>query len=342
MKGIILELQREVLDEKVNLDSLLRKSYLIAKKLELPIFEDWIKHEQNGYGEYEIPEYRRVRGQVKGLNNGGRWIPVILSSVAAEERFTTVRLPSSISQLLDLYKRDQEATVGLAFPVEENQLLIKSCGHNTQYVLEVGKDQIYAIIDAVRNIILEWAIDLEQKGIIGENLSFTDKERITASQDFANISYYNYIVGSNSDIHIRQGSQDNIQELVNIENNREEHNIMDKKESNVWNVNGGQVNVASGNATIHATQNNGVSGKELDDIIKGIKDSLSDLKKEDADKIADIVELAEDELIKPEPKVSRLRNCLALIAPMFTIANGIPTLANNLQRLQELINLHIH
>lgn len=113
-------------------------------------------------------------------------------------------------------------------------------------------------------------------------------------------------------------------------------------ENIVWNVNGGQVNVASGNATIHATQNNGVNGKELDDIIKGIKDSLSDLKKEDADKIADIVELAEDELTKPEPKVSRLRNCLALIAPMFTIVNGIPTLANNLQRLQELINLHIH
>lgn len=113
-------------------------------------------------------------------------------------------------------------------------------------------------------------------------------------------------------------------------------------ENIVWNVNGGQVNVASGNATIHATQNNGVNGKELDDIMKGIMDSLSGLKKEDADKIADIVELAKDELTKPEPKVSRLKNCLTLIAPMFTIANGIPTLANNLQRLQELINLHIH
>lgn len=52
--------------------------------------------------------------------------------------------------------------------------------------------------------------------------------------------------------------------------------------------------------------------------------------------------MAMEELKKPEPKVSRLRNCLALIAPMFTIANGIPTLANNLQRLQELINSHIH
>lgn len=110
----------------------------------------------------------------------------------------------------------------------------------------------------------------------------------------------------------------------------------------LFTVNGGQVNVASGNATIHAIQNNGVNAKELDDIIKGIMENLSDLKKRDADEIADIVEMTKEELAKTEPKVSRLRNCLTLIAPMFTIANGIPTLATNLQRLQDFISLYIH
>lgn len=113
-------------------------------------------------------------------------------------------------------------------------------------------------------------------------------------------------------------------------------------ENVVYNVSGGQVNVASGNAVINATQNNGVSANELDDILKGITESLSKLEKENADEIADIVEMAREELAKPEPKVGRLRNCLTLIAPMFTIANGIPTLATNLQRLQEYINSCIH
>lgn len=108
------------------------------------------------------------------------------------------------------------------------------------------------------------------------------------------------------------------------------------------NMNGGQFNLAKDNATINATQNNGVNGNELDDIIKGIMENLSGVEKKDADEITDIVEMAKDELIKPEPKVSRLRNCLALIAPMFTIANGIPTLAANLQRLHDFISLHIH
>ena len=109
----------------------------------------------------------------------------------------------------------------------------------------------------------------------------------------------------------------------------------------VINMNGGQFNLAKDNATINATQNNGVNGKELDDIIKEIMENLSDLKKEDADEIADIVDMAKNELSKPEPKVSRLRNCLTLIAPMFTIANGIPTLATNLQKLQEFITQYI-
>lgn len=103
------------------------------------------------------------------------------------------------------------------------------------------------------------------------------------------------------------------------------------------NMNGGQFNLAKDNATINATQNNGVNENELDDIIKGIMGNLSELKKEDADEIADIVEMVKEELTKQEPKVSRLRNCLTLMAPMFTIANGIPILVDNLQKLQEFI-----
>ncbi len=100
---------------------------------------------------------------------------------------------------------------------------------------------------------------------------------------------------------------------------------------------GGQVNVAEDNATIYATQNIGVSVNELDQIINAITNNLSDLKEEDADSIRDIVDMAKDELEKPEPKVSRLRSCVTLLAPMFTIANGIPTLADNLQRLVDYI-----
>lgn len=53
------------------------------------------------------------------------------------------------------------------------------------------------------------------------------------------------------------------------------------------------------------------------------------------------VDMAREELAKPQPKVSRLRNCIALIAPMMTIANGIPTLSSNLQKFGEFIMNYI-
>lgn len=120
----------------------------------------------------------------------------------------------------------------------------------------------------------------------------------------------------------------------------EKEGLTNKNEM-VIHMNGGQLNLANDNAAIYATQNIGVSGSELDDIIKGITQNLSGLNKEEAEEIADIAEMARCELVKPEPKVSRLKNCLTLIAPMFTIANGIPALATNLQKLQEFIMQYI-
>lgn len=120
----------------------------------------------------------------------------------------------------------------------------------------------------------------------------------------------------------------------------EKEGLTNKNEM-VIHMNGGQLNLANDNAAIYATQNIGVSGSELDDIIKEITQNLSGLNKEEAEEIADIAEMARCELVKPEPKVSRLKNCLTLIAPMFTIANGIPALATNLQKLQEFIMQYI-
>ena len=116
---------------------------------------------------------------------------------------------------------------------------------------------------------------------------------------------------------------------------------MENRNGVIFNITGGQVNFAKDNANINATQNNGISENELDVIIKAIKDNLLGVKKEEADEIIDVVEMAKEELTKPEPMISRLRNCITLIAPMMTIANGVPVLVNNLQKLQELIIQYI-
>ena len=107
-------------------------------------------------------------------------------------------------------------------------------------------------------------------------------------------------------------------------------------ENVVWNVSGGQVNVASGNATINAVQNNGSTGKELEDIVKVILENLSGLGQEDAETIKDSVEMIREEMLKAEPKKRTISNGIKLLAPMISIANGIPTLGNNIQQLIDM------
>ena len=110
-------------------------------------------------------------------------------------------------------------------------------------------------------------------------------------------------------------------------------------ENIVWNVNGGQVNIASGNAIINATQNNGLNNAELESIIKNILDNVSGLGKEDADTIIDSVEMIREEIMKPEPKRNIISNGIKLLAPMISIANGMPALAENIQKFIDYVQV---
>lgn len=116
---------------------------------------------------------------------------------------------------------------------------------------------------------------------------------------------------------------------------------MGDEKSVTINVHGGQLNLAQDQAVIHAMQHNGTNGSELNDIVQGIMKHLSEMENEEAQALADAVDIAKEELSKSEPKKSRLRSCVTLLAPMVTIANGIPELAGEIKKLIDFITLHI-
>ena len=108
---------------------------------------------------------------------------------------------------------------------------------------------------------------------------------------------------------------------------------MGMDEKMYWNVSGGQVNVASNNATINATQNNGIQSDKLDKTVKAIINNVPLVNNEDAETIVDSVNMIKDELLKPEPKRIIISNGIKLLAPMISIVNGIPTLAVSIKKL---------
>ena len=103
MSSIVLDLQREVSSPNCDIVSVLRRSHLIASKLKLTKFDQWITYELNGYPNQEvIPDYRKVKGELKAFNPYRGWIPVIIQDAKTEQLLCENKIPNSISEIIDL------------------------------------------------------------------------------------------------------------------------------------------------------------------------------------------------------------------------------------------------
>ena len=101
MSKLVIELQKDIIENKIDTISILRKAKLIATKLNLVDFNHWINHELNGYENYDdIPEYRNIIGEVKAKNPYYGLIPVVMPSSIAEQ-LNTRKLYNPISELIN-------------------------------------------------------------------------------------------------------------------------------------------------------------------------------------------------------------------------------------------------
>ena len=183
MNSIVIELQKEALNKNISISDLLRKALVVAKKLKVLDFEQWVTNELNGYEKAEdIPDYRYVEGSVKAWNPFHGWQPVIFPEPDIENslsRRPTMQPVAEIESLLQA--RTDETSLQMLFDAEAKQILRKAIRSQTEVTLIFSMTYFVKIIDTVRNIILNWAIKLEEDGILGEGLSFTPQEKEIAS-----------------------------------------------------------------------------------------------------------------------------------------------------------------
>lgn len=191
MAGIVIELQQEVLKQDCDIVNVLRRAHVIATKLQLTEFDSWITHELNGYPNQEVcPEYRKIKGVLKAFNPYQGWIPAMISDIEMETDVCERKMANSISEIVSLCQ-------------EENDLLSEFTGAQTEilnkifrttfpmkYALFIPRTSVMDIIEKVKNTILEWTLKLEEKGIIDDNMTFTEKEKNTATSIPQTINNY--------------------------------------------------------------------------------------------------------------------------------------------------------
>lgn len=182
MSSLVLELQAEALDRNTPVSDLLRKALAVSKKLGVTQIEKWLSHELNGYPrDSEIPPYREVHGLIKVWNPYHGWQPVHFGDPEMGEKLAARKIMQPIGEL-DSLNPKQGGSLQIPFPEPIKNRLIRGMDIALEPTLQVAPSEVVGILDAVRNNILEWALELEQEGILGEGLTFSREEKQAAGQ----------------------------------------------------------------------------------------------------------------------------------------------------------------
>lgn len=204
MEGIVIQLQKDALDDSIDIETLLRKTFLVARKLNLEDFKKWILEEQNGY-KSKVPDYRMIHGEIYGWNPYHGWVPVIMDG-EFKDILSTMPIGTSIASISDAYK-NSDGNISLTLNGIVTQFLNKSCNGQTKYCMQTSKSELNRILCAVRNKILDWAILLEENGIVGVGLSFNNEEKERASINKCIYNYTNNFYSKVDQVQIEQADK---------------------------------------------------------------------------------------------------------------------------------------
>lgn len=217
MPGLVLELQSDLLKTDSRVTNLLRKAFVISKKLGVKDVEQWIDNELNGYNKGDdVPQYRIVYGDIRAHNPYQGWIPVHFGDHKMGEALSKRVVVQPIGELDDLLDAG-DGMLSMSYSHEIQNMLMRGSQVQLEVRLIVSKTKIIGILDAVRNALLEWTIDLESKGITGEGMTFTADEKKIATRNIYKITNN---IGSMSNSQIQQHSNGSSQNSE-IENGME-------------------------------------------------------------------------------------------------------------------------
>lgn len=191
MSGIVLQLQRDAMDSSKPVSEVLRKAKVVATKLGLTGARQWIDGELRGYFESEArpPEYRRIHGTLKCHNPFHGMQPVMFADEKIRKAASTRLVGQSVAEL-EAHASGGDGVLLMHIPQLEVYTELPT-------YLEVSKAQVQGVLEAVRTAVLEWALQLEAQGVLGDDLQFSQEERSAAATAAPSINFYGAVTNAN-------------------------------------------------------------------------------------------------------------------------------------------------
>ena len=181
MSNVVIELQKACLDSSISYNFILLKAYFIAKKLNLREMVDFCEKEIYGYQKTpseDIPGYRIITPCFHAKRFGQPDWDVLIAPDSSP--FSTEKIIDPIACIEKLVSSTKEVWTKAMNDDERNALnaLISDV-----YPIMRRAYPIYLFSQILMNVrmnILNWAIDLENCGIRGNNFSFSIDEKENA------------------------------------------------------------------------------------------------------------------------------------------------------------------
>jgi hypothetical protein len=178
---LVLQLQSDALGgSDLPISSLLRKSKVVAVKLQVKDALTWIDRELNGYSDCtpnDLPDYRKIRGTPKAFNPYSGWMPVLIRDDKLAEVMCEAPLFQSAGALEEL---GREKKGRLQYQYSEGQKAIFRDifkYYDGEFTLFLERASLWAAVDMIRTFVLNWTLELEAADVLGEGMTFTKPEK---------------------------------------------------------------------------------------------------------------------------------------------------------------------
>ena len=127
-------------------------------------------------------------------------------------------------------------SIVLSLPRDQNFPLQGELGSNVSHWLqriEISTAQLEGLLNAIQDKLLDWSLELEQRGIIGEDMSFNENERTSAQGQTFHIQNFTGVLGDIPHSHVQVHDYSSLHQTLKQQNvsqqaRNELENIMDE------------------------------------------------------------------------------------------------------------------
>lgn len=179
MLSLILQIQSEAMDGSSSVASLLRKTRAAMVKLDQTDELQWINLELGGYGTVEndkLPVYRKLVGVMKVNNPYHGLQPLFFADPEMAKIFCSAPCRESVAELESLLTSGA-GSLQVQLSQEHINLLYEMMIVKLEPILKIERTAVIHVLDAVRNLVLNWSLEMEKVGVLGEGMTFNMEEK---------------------------------------------------------------------------------------------------------------------------------------------------------------------